>query len=46
MSHDTHHHTHEDDPVRQTRKDFFVAVAQIWLAAWLIGLGMMSYAGR
>lgn len=46
MTHDLHHHTHEDDPVRQTRKDFFVAVAQIWLAAWLIGLGMMSYAGR
>ena len=34
------------DHVRQTRKDFFVVVAQIWLAAWLIGLGVMSYAGK
>jgi hypothetical protein len=45
MTHETHNQ-HEQDPVRQTRKDFFVVVAQIWLAAWLIGLGMMSYAGR
>jgi hypothetical protein len=37
---------HEQDPVRQTRNEFFVAVAQIWLAAWLIGLGVMFYAGR
>jgi len=40
------HDQHEQDPVRQTRKDFFVAVAQIWLAAWLIGLGVMAYASR
>jgi hypothetical protein len=39
------HSGNEADPVRQTRKDFFVAVAQIWLAAWLIGLGMMSALG-
>ena len=45
MTHETHDQ-YEQDPVRQTRKDFFVAVAQIWLAAWLIGLGVMSYAGR
>ena len=43
--HETPDHD-EQDPVRQTRKDFFVAVAQIWLAAWLIGLGVMFYAGR
>lgn len=45
MTHDTHD-GREQDHVRQTRKDFFVVVAQIWLAAWLIGLGVMSYAGR
>jgi hypothetical protein len=39
------HNASEADPVRQTRKDFFVVVAQIWLAAWLIGLGMMSAFG-
>jgi hypothetical protein len=44
MPHDTH--KHDDELVRQTRKDFFVVVAQVWLAAWLIGLGVMSYAGR
>jgi hypothetical protein len=45
MIHDTQN-SEERDHVRQTRKDFFVVVAQIWLAAWLIGLGVMSYAGR
>ena len=45
MTHDTHN-SQEQDHVRQTRKDFFVVVAQIWLAAWLIGLGVMSYAGK
>ena len=44
MSHETHN-VGEVDPVRQTRKDFFVVVAQVWLAAWLIGLGMMSVFG-
>ena len=44
-THDTHN-SQEQDHVRQTRKDFLVVVAQIWLAAWLIGLGVMSYAGK
>lgn len=45
MRHDLHIE-HEDELVRQTRKDFFVIVAQICLAAWLIGMGVMSFAGR
>jgi hypothetical protein len=40
------HDDREQGQIRQTRKDFVVVVAQIWLAAWLIGLGVMSYAGR
>lgn len=40
------HSEHEDELVRQTRKDFFVVVAQIRLAAWLIGMGVQSLAGR
>lgn len=39
------HSQQEQELVRQTRKDFVVVVAQIWLAAWLIGLGVISYVG-
>lgn len=45
MTH-TPHTDPQHDLIRQTRKDFFVVVAQIWLAAWLIGMGVMSFTGK